>query len=270
MSWIFQGNPNRFDIDDYLSRYTYIYWSAPTNQKEIEIGDKAFIWRSGAQAGLVAIGNIKEKPTPRKDVRIQEALGDDLWVSQSDNPAEVKVGIEIEEVKLTDEEGFVSRDMVKSHSILSKNRIITNPVGTVFRLSMEETSVLIGLWGDYYSNISLQYSALEGSAQLKSHYRRERSSKLISLKKGQYQKINMALNCEICGFSFEENYPEALGKGFIEAHHKIPLSKIDKVVRTTLDDLLLVCSNCHRMIHRTKDSDDNLLQLLKHFGKRSN
>jgi hypothetical protein len=36
MSWIFQGNPNRFDIDDYLSRYTYIYWSAPTNQKEFE------------------------------------------------------------------------------------------------------------------------------------------------------------------------------------------------------------------------------------------
>lgn len=22
MLWIFQGNPNRFDIDDYLSRYT--------------------------------------------------------------------------------------------------------------------------------------------------------------------------------------------------------------------------------------------------------
>lgn len=36
MSWIFQGNPNRFDIDDYHSRYTYIYWSTPTNQKEFE------------------------------------------------------------------------------------------------------------------------------------------------------------------------------------------------------------------------------------------
>ena len=83
MSWIFQGNPNRFDIDDYFSRYTYIYWSAPINQKEFEIGNKAFIWRSGAQAGLVAIGVIKEKPAPRKDVQIQEALGDDLWVSPS-------------------------------------------------------------------------------------------------------------------------------------------------------------------------------------------
>jgi hypothetical protein len=245
MPWIFQGNPNRFDIDDYLSRYTYIYWSAPTNQKEFEIGDKAFIWRSGAQAGLVAIGIIKEKPTPRKDVSI-------------------------EEVKLTEQEGFVSRDTVKSHPILSKNRIISNPVGTVFHLNAEETSALIDLWGDIYSDFQLQYSALEGSAQLKSHYRRERSSKLISLKKEQYQKISGLLNCEICGFSFEKNYPEILGKGFIEAHHKVPLSKIDKVVRTTLDDLLLVCSNCHRMIHKTKDSESNLRQLLNHFGKTSN
>jgi hypothetical protein len=270
MPWIFQGNPNRFDIDDYLSRYTYIYWSAPTNQKEFEIGDKAFIWRSGAQAGLVAIGIIKEKPTPRKDVSIQEALGDDLWVNQLDEPTEVKVGIEIEEVKLTEQEGFVSRDTVKSHPILSKNRIISNPVGTVFHLNAEETSALIDLWGDIYSDFQLQYSALEGSAQLKSHYRRERSSKLISLKKEQYQKISGLLNCEICGFSFEKNYPEILGKGFIEAHHKVPLSKIDKVVRTTLDDLLLVCSNCHRMIHKTKDSESNLRQLLNHFGKTSN
>lgn len=267
MSWIFQGNPNRFDIDDYLSRYTYIYWSAPTNQKELEIGNKAFIWRSGAQAGLVAIGVIKEKPAPRRDVQIQEALGDDLWISQADEPTEIKVGIEIEEVKLTDEEGFVRRDTVKSHPILNKNRIITNPVGTVFRLNEEETNALTGLWGDYYSDIPLQYSAIEGSAQLKSHYRRERSNKLISLKKEQYQKINGLLNCEICGFSFEKNYPKTLGNGFIEAHHKVPLSKIDKVVRTTLDDLLLVCSNCHRMIHRTKNSEDNLLQLLSHFRK---
>jgi len=267
MSWIFQGNPNRFDIDDYLSRYSYIYWSAPTNQKEFEVGDRAFIWRSGVQAGLVAIGIVKEKPALRKDVKIQEALGDDLWVSQLDEPSEMKVGIEIEDVRLTDEEGFISRDKVKSNPILGKNRIITNPVGTVFRLSAEETNTLFDLWGNEYSDFNLQYSVLEGSKQLKSHYRRERSSKLIALKKEQYQRVHGFLACEICGFTFEKIYPESLNKGFIEAHHKVPLSKIDSVVKTTLDDLLLVCSNCHRMIHRTKDCEENLQKLLIHFGK---
>ena len=268
MAWIFQGNPNRFDIDDYLSRYSYIYWSAPTNQKEFEIGDKAFIWRSGAQAGLVAIGTIQEKPTPRKDAKNQEALGDDLWVSQSDEPTEIKVGIRIEDVKITEEEGFISRELLKTNIIISKNRIISNPVGTVFRLNDEETYALMELWGNIYSEFSPLHSATEGAKQLRSHYRRERSSKLISTKKEQFQKEHGSLFCEICGFSFNNTYPESLGKGFIEAHHKIPLSKIESTVKTTLDDLLLVCSNCHRMIHRTKDCDENLQRLLSHFGKQ--
>jgi len=267
MWWIFQGNPNRFDIDDYLSRYSYIYWSAPTNQKVFDIDDKAFIWRSGVQAGLVAIGVIKEKPVSRNNVKIQEALGNDLWVSELDDPTEIKVGIQIEDVRLGDEDGFVSRYKVLSDPILSKNRIITNPVGTVFRLNTKEANALLELWGNNSHDFNFQYSVFEGSKQLRSHYRRERSSKLISLKKEQYHRINGFLACEVCGFSFEKTYPESLGKGFIEAHHKVPLSEIDGVVRTTLDDLLLVCSNCHRMIHRSKDCEGNLEQLLSHFGK---
>ncbi|MBV2227622.1 HNH endonuclease [Sphingobacterium mizutaii] len=39
------------------------------------------------------------------------------------------------------------------------------------------------------------------------------------------------------------------GKGFIECHHIFPIAKHGKRT-TTLDDLALVCSNCHRMLHR--------------------
>jgi NAD(P)-dependent dehydrogenase (short-subunit alcohol dehydrogenase family) len=44
-----------------------------------------------------------------------------------------------------------------------------------------------------------------------------------------------------------------LGKGYIEAHHKIPLSKLprDGFVRLSAqDEFAVVCSNCHSMIHR--------------------
>ncbi len=102
--------------------------------------------------------------------------------------------------------------------------------------------------------------------QLKSHYRRERSGKLISLKKEQYKKVKGLLRCEICGLSFAEIYPKSLGEDFIEVHHKTPLSQIEIAVRTTLDDLLLVCANCHRMIHRTKDYEQNLELLPNHFS----
>ncbi|WP_221409629.1 HNH endonuclease [Klebsiella pneumoniae] len=38
---------------------------------------------------------------------------------------------------------------------------------------------------------------------------------------------------------------------FCEVHHLIPLHKSDGVIITKLSDLAIVCSNCHRIIHKT-------------------
>lgn len=58
------------------------------------------------------------------------------------------------------------------------------------------------------------------------------------------------LKCEVCGFDFEEAYGE-LGAGYIEVHHKKPVSEGVRI--TDLNkDLVMLCSNCHTMIHRGK------------------
>jgi 5-methylcytosine-specific restriction protein A len=58
--------------------------------------------------------------------------------------------------------------------------------------------------------------------------------------------------CCICGFDFELVYGER-GKGFIEVHHTKPLSEVEgETVIDPATDLVPVCSNCHRMIHRRK------------------
>jgi 5-methylcytosine-specific restriction protein A len=56
--------------------------------------------------------------------------------------------------------------------------------------------------------------------------------------------------CSVCGFSFFEEYGE-LGKGFVEVHHIVPLS-MTRTARITdsVNDLVVVCSNCHSMLHR--------------------
>lgn len=67
--------------------------------------------------------------------------------------------------------------------------------------------------------------------------------------------------CMACGFDFEETYGET-GKGFIEVHHIIPLSSRDEEV--TVDpttDMICLCSNCHRMIHRRKNYIMDLAEL---------
>ncbi|WP_420719722.1 HNH endonuclease [Streptomyces sp. NRRL WC-3618] len=42
---------------------------------------------------------------------------------------------------------------------------------------------------------------------------------------------------------------ETGGAGYIECHHVIPLHVAGEGT-TKLSDLALICSNCHRMIHR--------------------
>lgn len=72
--------------------------------------------------------------------------------------------------------------------------------------------------------------------------------------------------CMVCGFDFEEKYGE-LGKGYIEVHHIKPLSELDEeIVVNPETDLICVCSNCHRMLHRFKSyivSVESLKQIIE-------
>lgn len=59
--------------------------------------------------------------------------------------------------------------------------------------------------------------------------------------------------CNICGFDFKKTYGE-LGDGYIEVHHIVPLSDQDEeAVVDPATDLISVCANCHRMLHRYRD-----------------
>ncbi len=61
------------------------------------------------------------------------------------------------------------------------------------------------------------------------------------------------LKCMACGFDFEEKYGE-IGKGFIEVHHIKPLYSLDEVVEIDpMTDMVCLCANCHKMVHRKKN-----------------
>jgi 5-methylcytosine-specific restriction protein A len=92
-------------------------------------------------------------------------------------------------------------------------------------------------------------SVKEGQVLYKLHKVRERDRKIIEAKKRKVLKEKGELRCEACDFNFEKTYGE-LGRGFIECHHLIPLSNFEVNKETKLEDLALLCSNCHRMIHK--------------------
>lgn len=73
------------------------------------------------------------------------------------------------------------------------------------------------------------------------------------------------LICQACDLDFAVRYG-TLGTGFIEAHHLTPISSLTEGVAVSYDvssDFAVLCSNCHRMIHRTDDPSD-----LESFRKR--
>ena len=72
-------------------------------------------------------------------------------------------------------------------------------------------------------------------------------------------------DCMACGFNFERLYGE-IGKGFIEVHHIVPLSKGGRLETDPETDLLVLCSNCHQMVHRQKDICLSLNELRTHLG----
>jgi 5-methylcytosine-specific restriction protein A len=92
-------------------------------------------------------------------------------------------------------------------------------------------------------------SAPEGRVLYARHRRRERNKALRGKKIASVLKKGGPLACEACGFNFEAVYGER-GKGYIECHHVVPLHEAGEGT-TKLSDLALICSNCHRMIHRS-------------------
>jgi hypothetical protein len=94
-------------------------------------------------------------------------------------------------------------------------------------------------------------SALEGGKKLVQHLRRERSRSLVEAKKRVTRQQFGHLFCVTCGLS-EQDLPSEIGEGCFEVHHNVPLAKSNTVVATKLDDLSVVCANCHRMLHRTR------------------
>jgi 5-methylcytosine-specific restriction endonuclease McrA len=105
------------------------------------------------------------------------------------------------------------------------------------------------------------YPRNENRKIVRQHIQRERNGYLAILRKQKDE-----FKCQVCRMRFEDVYGP-IGRDFAEAHHIVPLSKIKGATLTRVDDLITVCSNCHRMLHRL-DGEQGDLQKLKKMVKQ--
>jgi 5-methylcytosine-specific restriction endonuclease McrA len=91
----------------------------------------------------------------------------------------------------------------------------------------------------------LDFVAEEGARLSSEATRLKRSAGLVSRAKRMKDYI-----CEGCGFDFREKY----GVEYIEAHHINPIGQRDGIdAPTSINDLIMLCANCHRVVHMSKE-----------------
>ena len=133
-------------------------------------------------------------------------------------------------------------DTTRLHKIASRLREVSNDLelaNQLYLISEDKEDDLI--------------EVNEGAVIYKLHKFRERDTSIIKKKKeSEFQKLGK-LPCEACTFDFFQKYGK-LGYKYIECHHRTPLSDFSSSTKTGLNDLALVCSNCHRMLHRKVDT----------------
>ena len=269
--WLLQGNPDKFDVDRYLKQTNNVYWSVTIKKykEEMRVGDKVFIWRSrgskGHVYGVVAYGVISEAPIDRSMVKNKIFLYDSSWKESFSESSEIKVGVLLNEVRLTTQEGMLVKSVFDSDYILRNSRVIKVKTGSNFKLSEIEFKTISDYWNGVndllLSDDGYLIESSEGMVRLRLHKIRERNQKLVNSKKQKFLAKNGRLFCEICNFNFEDMYGE-LGHDFIEAHHCESIASLNGA-KNSIENLKLVCSNCHSMIHRTKNLVRNLSLIVK-------
>ncbi len=103
------------------------------------------------------------------------------------------------------------------------------------------------------NSVRFEEEFFEGSARKRFTNHFERNRKLRSAAIAIH-----GTQCMGCGFDFAEYYGER-GLGYIEVHHLNPVSTLadhQKVDPKT--DMIVLCANCHRMVHR---ASENILSL---------
>lgn len=114
--------------------------------------------------------------------------------------------------------------------------------------------------GGIFENITLEDVETENTKltgkekkQIREHKKQESIVSYRDTKFINQLKKERNYTCEACGMYFKKIYGEYQGNTeFIEAHHIIPISnlKVGEEIERKKEDFAILCSNCHRMIHR--------------------
>jgi MoxR-like ATPase/predicted RNA-binding protein with PUA-like domain len=135
-AWIFQANPKIYAIDRALSELSSLQWTVRRHRGEVHDGDRVYLWRSGKNAGVIAVGAVIGEPTPRGP---DEAERPYYLRPEELESSEPRVDIQVDRVL----DKTLSRRELAEHPVLAAMAVIRmQGRGTNFRLTEEQARVL--------------------------------------------------------------------------------------------------------------------------------
>ena len=145
-NWIFQGNPENFKVDEYIYNQDLIMWTINQRRFKEEIlpNDVVYIWRSDENktksGGIIAKGKIVSPP--------KEMLDDapDLWINKQENSFKLRVKIELEDIRLNEEDGMLMRIDMEKDDNLKDMRILKFRAETNYKLDPKYSKHIDYLW----------------------------------------------------------------------------------------------------------------------------
>jgi hypothetical protein len=146
-TWIFQGNPDDFDIDGYLaSRPSQVFWLVTRYASEIAPGDRVYLWRNQGQAkavaGIIAETIVSEAPT----LRGEDTEGVSFWREASERSTAPQIRAVLRLIRVASPREILRRDWMLDDPILKDLPNLRMQAGTNYKLSREQADRLDALW----------------------------------------------------------------------------------------------------------------------------
>ena len=237
--WIIPCNVKDYDVIGAFNKLSEIDWKQSNNMKSA-VGDMVLIYLSRPYSCIKYICKIKEVNKPKSTIE------DSDYIMKGDNYVNYGNYMQLELLESINE-------LLLTHENLKLNGLKGNIQGprslkdNLLSFVLEKISPILNNTNkDEFELENIEYK--EGKVQVKYGIKFERNHYL------RQKAIEIhGTSCKVCGFNFEKCMAilERILLRFIILSRCILLEKISVNPET---DLIPLCSNCHKMIHRKKPS----------------
>ncbi|MDD1520024.1 MULTISPECIES: HNH endonuclease [Bradyrhizobium] len=146
-TWIFQGNPDQFDLSAYLGTFPIqLPWLVTRYSEQIAVGDRVFIWRTQGSArkdaGVIAEATVVAPTMPRPE----SADAIPFWLANIEQAAQVLPRVLLGLNRVAAAKEVLQRDWLTQDPVLADLPNLKMAAATNYPVTRQQAARLYALW----------------------------------------------------------------------------------------------------------------------------